>query len=50
MLQLHVKQMRDGDTIEVDSVENLVAVESSGTVNAKVFYLTEVDTPESDTQ
>ena len=35
--------MSDGDVVEVDNIEGLVAVESTGTVSAKLFYLEEVD-------
>jgi len=35
--------MTAGDTVEVESLDSLVAVESSGTTHAKLFYLEEVD-------
>ena len=42
-VRLSVERMSDGDVVEVDSIEGLVAVESTGTMTAKLFYLEEVD-------
>ena len=42
-VRLRVERMSDGDVVEVDSIDSLVAVESTGTVSAKLFYLEEVD-------
>ena len=41
-LKLHVVKLKDGDTIEVPSVDNLVAIEAAGTLTAKLFYLEDV--------
>ena len=42
-VRLSVERMSDGDVVEVDSIEGLVAVESTGTMTAKLFSLEEVD-------
>lgn len=42
-LQLHVVKLKDGDVIEVPSVDNLVAIEAAGTLTAKLFYLEEIE-------
>jgi len=42
-VRLRVERMSDGDVVELDSLDGLVAIESTGTVSAKLFYLEKVD-------